>query len=77
MHVIEMDVRAGGLERSGLRRFGDGVLRGEQFKDPFAGGARLGELVVQAREIFHRRVHEKNAQITWTKSLVLGRAWVR
>ena len=45
----------------GCGGFGHGILRGEQFKDPFAGGARLGELLVQARKVFHRAIHLKNA----------------
>ena len=43
IHVVEMNVRAGGLERAGLGGFGHGVLRVQQRKDAFAGGAGLDE----------------------------------
>ena len=60
------------------RRFGDGIFRGEQFKDAFAGGARLGELVVQPRQVFHRAIHvktpskldENRGMGTWLKGKV-------
>ncbi len=49
-----------GVEHFGRDRFRHGIFRGQQFKDAFAGGAGLGDLVVQPGEIFHRAIHVKN-----------------
>ena len=62
IHVVEINIRAGGLERAGLRRFGHGAVCVQQHKGAFAGGARLDDLVLQPRQIFHRRIHHDQAE---------------
>ena len=52
MDVLELDVRAGGVELSGVGGFHHGGWRVEQGENALAGGARLDDLILQLRQIF-------------------------
>ncbi len=77
IHIFNDDVGLVGMEHFGRGGFGHGIFRGEQFKDAFAGGARLVKLVVQPRERFDGRINHHDGQdegenVRRLRLLVLG-----
>ena len=67
MDVVELNVRAGGLECFWLRWLKDGVSHIEQIKDALAGGARLLKLALKTHDVFDGAIHEKHSDCKWNQ----------
>ena len=61
MNVVELNRRVRRAQENGLRGLANGVPGFQQFKNPLAGGAGLGQLVVETAERFQRLIHQENA----------------
>ena len=74
MHVLKLNVRAGGLELSRLGGFKHQRLRIQQREGAFTGGARLNDLILQLGQVFQRLIHEKNTADQLQKICGVGMA---